>query len=186
MRRAIRRRELPLHLMLLPAVVLVLIYSYGPMAGIYIAFHDFNPAKLFSSPWVGLENFRYVLAIPGSLTRRLEHAVYRGVQNHWHDRGARHVRAAAQRGPEDRASSSVFQTIIYIPNFLSWVIMAGVLIDILSPTDGIVNQFLGIFGIKPVFFLGSDVLVPDRDDCLGHLEGLRVRHGGVPRRAHEH
>ena len=44
-----------------------MIYSYGPMVGIYIAFQNFNPAKLFSSLWVGLENFRYVLEIPGSL-----------------------------------------------------------------------------------------------------------------------
>lgn len=48
----------------------------------------------------------------------------------------------------------IFQTLVYIPNFLSWVIMAGVLMDILAH-NGIVNQFLGTFGIEPINFLGS-------------------------------
>ncbi len=54
--------------MLLPAVIVVFIYSYIPMFGISIAFMDFDVGEMsFRSPWVGLENFRYILNMPGSL-----------------------------------------------------------------------------------------------------------------------
>ena len=52
------------------------------------------------------------------------------------------------------------QTIIYLPYFLSWVILSGILITILSPSEGIVNQFLGYLGIGPVFFLGDEKIFP--------------------------
>nr|ABI49938.1 sugar abc transport system permease component [Geobacillus stearothermophilus] len=48
------------------------------------------------------------------------------------------------------------QTIVYLPHFLSWVILGGILIDMLSPEGGIVNRFLSIFGVKPIFFLGDN------------------------------
>ena len=48
------------------------------------------------------------------------------------------------------------QTSIYLPHFLSWVILAGVLIDILSPRYGLVNRVLAPFGVEPVFFLGDN------------------------------
>src|SRR5690606_23538029 len=58
-------RELPLHLMILPGVIIVLIYSYGPMAGIVIAFQKFVPAKgFFNSAWIGFGNFTYVMELP--------------------------------------------------------------------------------------------------------------------------
>jgi len=53
-----------------------------------------------------------------------------------------------------------FQTLIYLPHFLSWIILSGILIDILSPSEGIVNQLLSLFGIKPIFFLGSNTWFP--------------------------
>lgn len=52
-----------------------------------------------------------------------------------------------------------FQTLVYIPNFLSWVIMAGIMVDILS-AEGIVNSFLGLLGMEPISFLGNPSLFP--------------------------
>jgi putative aldouronate transport system permease protein len=52
------------------------------------------------------------------------------------------------------------QTVIYLPYFLSWVLLAGILIDILSPSEGIVNRLLGLVGVKPVFFLGNEKAFP--------------------------
>ncbi|MBO9610431.1 MAG: sugar ABC transporter permease, partial [Paenibacillaceae bacterium] len=48
------------------------------------------------------------------------------------------------------------QTLIYLPHFMSWIILGGILIDILSPTRGIVNQALGWIGLDPIFFLGDN------------------------------
>jgi putative aldouronate transport system permease protein len=52
------------------------------------------------------------------------------------------------------------QTLIYLPHFLSWIILGGILIDMLSPSSGIVNQFLQWFGVKPIFFLGDNHWFP--------------------------
>lgn len=57
------------------------------------------------------------------------------------------------------AIKRTFQTLVYIPNFLSWVIMAGIMLDILS-SDGIVNTFLGVLGMEPISFLGEPSLFP--------------------------
>ena len=64
---AVFKRELPLHLMLLPGLILILIFSYTPMAGLIIAFQHFIPSKgMFGDQeWVGLENFTYVFSLPG-------------------------------------------------------------------------------------------------------------------------
>lgn len=146
--------------MLIPAVVLVAIYSYGSMAGISIAFQKFNPAKgLFGSPWIGLSNFQTLFAMPNiwqvihntvliSLAKMaggvLVPVTFALLLNE-----VRYIRL--KRG---------IQTIVYMPNFLSWVILAGLFRDILSPSSGVVNQLLGMAGIEPVFFLGNKSWFP--------------------------
>ena len=55
---------------------------------------------------------------------------------------------------------SLIQTAVYLPHFLSWVIMAGILIDILSPSDGIVSILLKMLGVQTPFFLGDEKLFP--------------------------
>jgi putative aldouronate transport system permease protein len=53
-----------------------------------------------------------------------------------------------------------FQTLVYLPHFLSWVLLSGILIDVLSPSSGLVNQALGLLGIEPIFFLGDNRWFP--------------------------
>ncbi len=154
-----RSRTTPLHLMLLPSVIVVLIYSYLPMVGLVIAFQKFNPAHLFSSPWVGFDNFKYVYYMPGSmqiLWNTLTIALFKII-------GMIVVPVTFALLLNEVGKSlfkKSFQTLIYLPNFLSWIIMGGVLIDILSPSDGIVNQGLGLFGIEPIYFLGDPFWFP--------------------------
>ena len=64
---AVFKRELPLHLMLLPGLILVAVFNYTPMAGLIIAFQKFIPSKgMFGDQqWVGLGNFTYVFSLPG-------------------------------------------------------------------------------------------------------------------------
>jgi putative aldouronate transport system permease protein len=154
-----RSRENPLHLMLLPSVVIVLIYSYLPMVGLLIAFQKFNPAHLFDSPWVGFENFKYVYYLPGSiqvLWNTLTISLFKII-------GMIIVPvtfALLLNEVGKTLFKRTFQTLIYMPNFLSWIIMAGVLIDILSPSEGIVNKALGLVGIEPIYFLGDPTWFP--------------------------
>lgn len=63
---------------------------------------------------------------------------------------------------EVRSTSAkrTFQTLVYLPNFLSWVILSGIFIDILSPNGGVVNVLLGYLGMEPIFFLGNAKVFP--------------------------
>ena len=61
------KKQWQYHLMLLPGVLLVLIFSYIPLYGVIIAFQDYNPGMGFSSPWVGLKNFQYLFSQPAFL-----------------------------------------------------------------------------------------------------------------------
>ncbi|QJD85012.1 ABC transporter permease [Cohnella herbarum] len=151
-----RLSQRPLHLMILPALLLIIIYSYGPILGVVIAFQDFNPALgIFHSPFHGLENFRYVLDLPGSIQvvkNTLIIAVMKLIV------GLIVPIAVALLLNEVRKElfKRSVQTLIYLPHFLSWIILGGILIDILSPSNGIVNDLLKWFGFDPVYFLGSN------------------------------
>ena len=150
------RRGLPLRLMILPGLIIVFIFSYIPLGGLIIAFQKFIPAKgLFGQQkWVGLQNFEYILALPNTMnvirntvviafwkiTLRLIIPV---------------VVALLLNEVANLAFKRAVQTIVYFPHFLSWIIFGGIMLDILSPSSGIVNKLLGLFGVGPIYFLGD-------------------------------
>ncbi|WNQ11285.1 ABC transporter permease subunit [Paenibacillus aurantius] len=153
------RHELPLHLMLLPALVILIVFSYWPMIGIVIAFQKFIPAKgFFGSNWVGFQNFLYVYNLPDTF-QIVYNTIFIAVMKI----------AAGLLVPitialllnemmKERIKRTV-QTLIYLPHFLSWVILGGILIDVLS-LKGIINQFVSLLGIEPIYFLGSNHWFP--------------------------
>ncbi|TLS53235.1 sugar ABC transporter permease [Paenibacillus antri] len=146
----------PLHLMLLPGVLLVLVFSYGPLFGIVIAFQRFLPAKgFFDSQWIGLDNFRYVLDLPDS-SRILWNTVIIAFFKIVVGFIVPVVVSLLLNEVRKEMFKRSIQTMIYLPHFLSWIILGGILIDILSPSSGIVNQFLVWFGIEPIYFLGDN------------------------------
>lgn len=154
------RKELPLHFMLLPSLILLFIFSYIPMLGIVIAFQDYSPATGFANaPFVGLANFEYVFQLPsfGSVIRNtLLIAVFKIVLHLIIP-----IAFALLLNEVCCARfKKVVQTITYLPHFLSWVILGGILVDILSPSTGVVNQILGWFGVEPIFFLGEPSIFP--------------------------
>lgn len=146
----------PLHLMVLPGLILVLIYSYGPMFGIVIAFQKFMPARgIFDSPWSGLDNFRYVLDMPDSM-RVLRNTVIIAFLKIVAGLIVPIIVSLLLNEVRKELFKRGIQTLIYLPHFLSWIILGGILIDILSPSTGIVNQALSWAGIEPIFFLGDN------------------------------
>ncbi|WP_372633150.1 ABC transporter permease [Cohnella sp.] len=147
--------ELPLHLMLVPGLVVVLLFSYGPMAGVVIAFQNYIPVKgIFGSEWVGLEHFRYVYGLPETMTV-LRNTITISSMKIVSGLLAPLVTALLLNEIGKRIFKRTVQTVIYMPHFLSWVIMAGILLDVLSPTTGIVNRFMEWLGLSKVFFLGN-------------------------------
>lgn len=152
--------QIPLHLMVLPGLILVLIFSYGPMVGLIIAFQDFKVTKgLFGSSWVGFENFEYIFNLPG-FTNVLRNTVYIAFLKMVAGLIAPIVTSLLLNELRKQLFKRSIQTIIYLPHFLSWVILAGILLDILSPSSGIVNRFLEWIGLGTVFFLGDPSWFP--------------------------
>ena len=152
------KREWQMHLMLLPGIVLVIIFSYIPLYGLIIAFEKYNPGMGFSSPWVGLDNFTYLFAQP-NFVRTIWNSLYIAVFKIFGGIVASVFFALLLNEIGNKVAKRVFQTLIYIPNFLSWVIMAGVMMDLLA-TDGLVNRWLTSLGMEPVNFLGNPEVFP--------------------------
>lgn len=152
--------ELPLHLMLLPCVIIVLIYSYYPMVGLTIAFQQYNPTKgFFGSKWVGLDNFRYLLSLPNTPSV-IFNTVFIAFMKMVAGLVVPILFAILLDLIRKQVIKRTIQTIIYIPYFLSWVILGGILVDILSPSTGIVNDVLKFFGAEPIFFLANEKVFP--------------------------
>ncbi|PYI53190.1 protein lplB [Paenibacillus flagellatus] len=153
------RHELPLHLMMLPGLVILLIFSYWPMVGIVIAFQKYVPAKgLFGSEWVGLKNFLYVYNLPDTF-QIVYNTIYIAVMKIVAGLVVPITVALLLNEVAREKIKRSIQTLIYLPHFLSWVILGGVLIDVLS-LKGIVNQWIGLAGIDPVYFLGDNDWFP--------------------------
>ena len=144
--------------MLIPGVVLTFIFSYIPLYGVIIAFEKYNVGLGFHSPWVGLENFKYLFSQP-TFTRTIWNTLFISV---WKLALGIVVPVTIAVLLNEMRSEKVkrfYQTLIYIPNFLSWIIMAGVLMDILSST-GAINTILAKLGLGTVNFLGDAKVFP--------------------------
>ena len=144
--------------MLIPGVVLTFIFSYIPLYGVIIAFEKYNVGKGFASPWVGLENFRYLFSQP-TFTRTIWNTLYISVWKLALGIVVPVTIAVLLNEMRSEKLKRFYQTLIYIPNFLSWIIMAGVLMDILSST-GAINMILAKMGVGSVDFLGNSKIFP--------------------------
>ncbi|MFD0958142.1 ABC transporter permease [Paenibacillus chungangensis] len=146
--------------MLIPGIVIVFIYSYIPMLGIIMAFQKYIPTKgLLHSKWVGMKNFEYLFNMP-DFYQVLWNTVFIAIMKIGFGLVVPITIAILLNEVGKRFVKRWVQTLIYLPHFLSWVILGGVLIDILSPSTGLVNQFLGLFSIEPIFFLGDNDWFP--------------------------
>ncbi len=154
------RQDMPMHVMLLPSVILLLVYSYAPMAGLVMAFQKFTPAKgVFGSPWIGLGNFDYLISLPG-VFQVLFNTVYIALLKIVAGLIVPIVFALLLNEVAVPAYKKTVQTIVYLPHFLSWIILTGILIDFLSPSSGLLNGALAALGLRPVFFLGNAAWFP--------------------------
>ncbi|MGG4146730.1 ABC transporter permease subunit [Paenibacillus algorifonticola] len=155
------KREIPLHLIILPGFLFLIVFSYLPIGGIIIAFQKFIPAKgLFGDQqWVGLSNFQYVLNMP-NFNSIMWNTFYIAVMKIILGLFVPIVIAILLNEVKNASVKRGVQTAIYLPHFLSWVVLGGIFIEILSPTDGLVNQVIQLFGFEPIFFLGDNKWFP--------------------------
>ncbi|MFD2611316.1 ABC transporter permease [Paenibacillus gansuensis] len=141
--------------MVVPGVLLALLFNYIPMAGLVIAFQDFKPwLGITGSKWVGLFHFRFMFEYKEN-TQVIWNTFIIAVLKIIAGLIVPVVFAILLNEVRKMAFKRTVQTLVYLPHFLSWVILGGILLDMLSPEGGLVNRLLGAFGFEPVFFLGN-------------------------------
>lgn len=142
------------YLMILPGVVLLFLFSYIPMAGIQVAFKDFQiGTSIWDSTWAGLDNFTF-LEDPQFLTV-VQNTLYISVLKFICGFPAPILLALLINEVTRPAFKRFVQSVSYLPHFFSWIVVAYILQSFLTLDSGLVNQFIGQAGGEPVFFLGS-------------------------------
>ncbi len=147
------------HLMLLPGMLLLLVFQIVPMLGITIAFQSFIPARgVFRSEWVGLEHFKYMLELDDSKQIFGNTVFIAGMKIVCNIVFPVTFALLLHELVFVRLKRWI-QTVVYLPHFLSWVILAGILTDMLSG-NGLINQVVMWFRDEPILFLGSNDWFP--------------------------
>ncbi len=141
-------------LMVLPGFVWIFLFSVVPMVGIIMAFEDFSPSRgWFGSEWVGLENFEYLWRLSDA-RRVLKNTLIIAGGKLFLNLVIPIVFAILLNEVVNLRFKKVVQTIVYLPHFISWVILANIMSNIFG-YQGVVNAVLGMFGTEPVVFMGE-------------------------------
>lgn len=147
------RQSLSLQFLMLPGLVYFFIFAYVPMYGVIIAFKDYSiRLGIFGSPWVGLKHFISFITNPyfGTILKNtVVLSLFSFVWSFWPPI----VLALFLNEPMNRTYKKTVQTISYIPHFISTVAVCGVLLLILSPTNGLINNIIVALGGKPIYFI---------------------------------
>jgi putative aldouronate transport system permease protein len=125
------------------------------MFGIVMAFQNYMPARgILKSPWVGMDNFKFMFQMPDSkqiFINTITIAVSKIILSTF----VTIIFALLLNEIKNKFMKRSIQTIVYLPNFLSWVILATVVVNIFA-YDGPINAVLGAFGIEPILFMASN------------------------------
>lgn len=143
-------------IMFLPVILYYLVFHYGPMYGVVIAFQDYQFLKgIFGSPWVGFDNFRdlfnndYFWVVLRNTLLINGYKLLFGFP-------APIVIALMINEVARPLFKRAIQTVSYIPHFLSWVVLSGLVIEFLSPSRGPINYLLMQLGIEPIYFITEE------------------------------
>jgi putative aldouronate transport system permease protein len=148
------------YLMLLPGLLWVFVFKIIPMFGVVMAFQRFNPGKgILGSPWVGLANFEYMLQLNDSKTIFFNTAFIAVLKIIFNLIVPVLVALMLNELRLNTLKRGV-QTVIYLPHFLSWVILAGIMLDVFA-YRGPVNGVRAALGMVPIiFFAKAELFVP--------------------------
>lgn len=149
-------RDIPIYVLLLPAVLLLFVFHYIPIYGIVIAFQDFSPFKgILHSDWIGFQNFIYFLK-DENFWRVFRNTLAINVMQIAFGFPVPIIFAILLNEIWSNKFKKVIQTVSYLPHFISWVVAASIITSVLSPSTGLINQVLyNVFGMEPVYFLAK-------------------------------
>jgi putative aldouronate transport system permease protein len=147
------------YLLMLPGLLFFIVYKYLPMGGVIFAFKDIKPigglSAMLASPWVGLKHFKtffssvFFLNVMGNTIAISLMSLCVGFP-------CPIILALVINEVGNAPFKKIFQTVSYLPHFLSMVIVAGLVYNVLTPSGGIINGIIELVGGESVFFLGSN------------------------------
>ena len=147
------KREWQIYVMLAPMIIWFILFLYKPMYGLQIAFKDYSVFRgIAASPWVGLEHFE-TLYSNSQFLRAVRNTFLISMLSLIFGFPVPIILALMFNEIINAVYKRTAQTIVYLPHFISTVIIAGIVITAFSPSAGIVNTFLGWFGVEPIYFL---------------------------------
>ncbi len=149
-----KKAQASYYAMIAPGMIWLILFNCVPMVGVVMAFENFNPSKgFFGSKWIGLDNFKYlfslndakqvivntlIIAIAKMILLIVVPLVFALLLNEVRYKGFKRT----------------IQTIVYMPHFMSWVVLASIVLTMLG-YDGLVNHVRGMFGTEPVIFMSD-------------------------------
>ncbi|MEK3885338.1 ABC transporter permease subunit [Paenibacillus sp. PL2-23] len=144
-----------LYLLILPGTLQVLLFDYIPFYYIQVAFREFNVfGGLDNSPWVGFQNFIELFQTAYFL-QALKNTFIISLMQIGFGFWVPIAIAILLNELRHRLFARTVQTLIYLPHFLSWVIIGGLFVTMLSPNGGVVNLLLQVFGMDPIYFMAD-------------------------------
>ena len=149
-------RDRYLYLLLLPVIAYYLLFKYGPMYGILMAFKEFRVVDgIWGSPWVGFKYFERLFNSPDFFAI-LKNTILLNVYGLVLGFPVPVLLAILINEIRSVRYKKVIQSSLYVPHFISWIVLGGIFIGLLSPSSGIINIILvKVFHIKPIYFMAS-------------------------------
>ena len=140
--------EYMLYLMILPGLAYIIIFKYWPMYGLTIAFQDYKiTSSFFNAPWVGLENFRRLFS-SAAFIRALQNNIFISVYKLFFGFPAAIILSLMINEVRRTHLRKFAQTAVILPNFVSWIVVAGLMYAIFSPNSGAIKGILEAIGYR--------------------------------------
>ncbi|GGA28825.1 ABC transporter permease [Paenibacillus physcomitrellae] len=150
------RKYKALYLLSIPGILYFLLFKYVPLLGSVMAFQDYSIFKGYlGSPWVGLAHFERMFQYPDFL-RILKNTLLLAFYSLGIGFPVPIILALLLNEIRRMFFKRTLQTVLYLPHFLSWVVIGGIAIEILSPRTGIVNNILTSLGFDSIYFMGEN------------------------------
>ena len=154
------RKDIPFHLMILPAVIIVFIFKYLPLGGLVIAFQDYSPIfPITEQEWIGFGNFEYIFSLP-QFWSVVKNTIWIASMKIVGDMVVPVIFALLLTEIRNKTYKGALQTVVFLPHFISWVALAGIFTEILSTDSGIVNKAITALGGQAVYFMGDPNVFP--------------------------
>ena len=147
------KRDWQLYLMLLPTIIWLLVFLYKPMYGLQVAFKDYSVFRgVAASPWIGFEHFQTLFG-NDQFIRAIKNTFIISFYSLLIGFPMPILLALMFNEVLNQLFKKTAQTIVYLPHFISSVIIAGIVIAGFSPSSGVVNTFISWLGFEPIYFL---------------------------------